>query len=98
MSERFDSFTKSVIFTLMLDAFCVFFFYILCILLLFNQLLLVIIVSIRNYQTLLSIITNILVFLRAFKSTVRSKKKFELAVTKNFSWQFVKISIITCQS
>jgi hypothetical protein len=29
-------------------------------------------------------------------NTVRSKKKLELAVTKNFSWQFVKISIIRC--
>jgi hypothetical protein len=26
------------------------------------------------------------------------KKKLELAVTKNFSWQFLKISIIRCQS
>jgi hypothetical protein len=26
------------------------------------------------------------------------KKYIELAVTKNFSWQFVKISIIRCQS
>jgi hypothetical protein len=31
-------------------------------------------------------------------NTVRSKKKLELAVTKNFTWQFVKISIIRCQS
>jgi hypothetical protein len=26
------------------------------------------------------------------------RKKIELAVTKNFSWKFVKISIIRCQS
>jgi hypothetical protein len=32
------------------------------------------------------------------RDTVRSKKKIELAVAKNFSWQFVKISIIRCQS
>jgi hypothetical protein len=31
-------------------------------------------------------------------NTVRLKKKIELSVTKNFSWQFVKISIIRCQS
>jgi hypothetical protein len=33
-----------------------------------------------------------------FQNTEKSKKKSELAVTKNFSWQFVKISIIRCQS
>jgi hypothetical protein len=27
-------------------------------------------------------------------SEIEKKKKIELAVTKNFSWQFVKISII----
>jgi hypothetical protein len=32
--------------------------------------------------------------------TVKSKKinKLELTVSKNFSWQFIKISIIRCQS
>jgi hypothetical protein len=33
-----------------------------------------------------------------FLNTVRSKKKLEWAVIKHFSWQFVKISIIRCQS
>jgi hypothetical protein len=28
----------------------------------------------------------------------QKNKKLELVVTKNFSWQFVKISIIRCQS
>jgi ubiquinone biosynthesis protein COQ9 len=42
-------------------------------------------------------ITDLAKLLFRIFRTVRLKKKIELAVTKNFSWQFVKILIIGCQ-